>query len=99
MIDVEHDQSQQRWHAAFEASYVEKLSRKTGNFKKFEVFFKMLTKALKQPNNNIFADLLTAKDLVRPRCQSLTGGLRMMLASGDAQIPQDELDKNYWPKV
>ena len=64
VIDIEHDESERRWHAEFQASYIEDLTKKTGNFKKFDVFVRMLSKALEKPNNNVFADLLTVKDLV-----------------------------------
>lgn len=38
---------------------VEDITAKTGNFKKFSVFHKMLTSALRQASDSVFVDLLT----------------------------------------
>ena len=55
----------ERWHGEFSASYIEEVTQKTGNFKKFSVFVKMLTTSLKrdQKSETVFADLLTYSDL------------------------------------
>lgn len=37
-----------RWHGEFSSSYIEEVTHKTGNFKKFSVFVKMLGTSLKQ---------------------------------------------------
>ena len=36
------------WRGDFQAKYVEEITNKTGNFKKFAVFVKMMLGALKQ---------------------------------------------------
>jgi coiled-coil domain-containing protein 61 len=38
---------------------IEDLTTKTGNFKKFPVFVKMLISAVKQGSDSVFIDLLT----------------------------------------
>ena len=38
----------QRWHGEFSANYIEEVTHKTGNFKKFSVFSKMLASSLRQ---------------------------------------------------
>ena len=38
----------QRWHGEFSANYIEEVTHKTGNFKKFSVFAKMLASSLRQ---------------------------------------------------
>jgi hypothetical protein len=37
-----------RWHGEFSSNYIEEVTHKTGNFKKFSVFVKMLGTSLKQ---------------------------------------------------
>ena len=55
----------ERWHGEFSASYIEEVTQKTGNFKKFSVFVKMLCTSLTrdQRSETVFADLLTYSDL------------------------------------
>uniref|UniRef100_A0A7S4JFC1 Coiled-coil domain-containing protein 61 n=1 Tax=Guillardia theta TaxID=55529 RepID=A0A7S4JFC1_GUITH len=62
-VDVEKKDDGERWHGEFSASYIEEVTQKTGNFKKFSVFYKMLCSALKQASETVFADLLTYQDL------------------------------------
>eukprot|EP00968_Pinguiococcus_pyrenoidosus_P004658 scaffold301_cov243-Pinguiococcus_pyrenoidosus.AAC.163 len=52
-----------RWGADFSADYVQDLSAKTGNFKTFEVFVKMLYAGLQGDSDSVFVDLLTYQDL------------------------------------
>lgn len=42
---------------------IEDITAKTGNYKKFPVFVKMLLSALKQASDSVFVDLLTYQDL------------------------------------
>jgi coiled-coil domain-containing protein 61 len=42
---------------------IEDITSKTGNFKKFPVFVKMLVSAVKQQSDSVFIDLLTYQDL------------------------------------
>ena len=44
----------------------EDVTRKTGNFKRFNVFVKMLVSALENSSDSVYLDLLTYADLVRP---------------------------------
>lgn len=44
---------------------VEEITRKTGNFKRFPVFLKMLVAAVNRESDSVFIDLLTYADLVR----------------------------------
>ena len=62
--DVQKEDGE-RWHGEFSASYIEEVTQKTGNFKKFSVFVKMLATALQrdQRSETVFADLLTYSDL------------------------------------
>ncbi|CAK9096354.1 unnamed protein product [Durusdinium trenchii] len=62
-IDVEHAEDGRRWRSRFSASFVEEITRKTGNAKKFDVFVRMLLSALAQESESVYLDILTARDL------------------------------------
>jgi coiled-coil domain-containing protein 61 len=51
------------WKGEFNGKYVEDITQKTGNFKKFGVFVKMMQAALKQDNDSVYLDILTPHDL------------------------------------
>ena len=42
---------------------IEEITKKTGNYKKFGVFLKMLATSLTQESDSVFIDLLTYSDL------------------------------------
>ena len=65
LVDVEKKEDGERWHGEFSASYIEEVTQKTGNFKKFSVFVKMLATSLNRDHKSdtVFADLLTYADL------------------------------------
>jgi coiled-coil domain-containing protein 61 len=48
VIDVEEKWTGDLWRGDFSAKFVEELTNKTGTFKKFNVFIKMLLGALKK---------------------------------------------------
>jgi coiled-coil domain-containing protein 61 len=48
---------------ASELADIEDITAKTGNYKKFPVFVKMLLSAVKQASESVFVDLLTYQDL------------------------------------
>ncbi|KAG5192087.1 hypothetical protein JKP88DRAFT_284635 [Tribonema minus] len=62
-VEAETEDGMDRWWGDFASSYVEDISRKTGNFKRFEVFVQMLSTALAQRSDSVFVDLLTYADL------------------------------------
>ena len=47
-LDVEEKWTGDLWRGDFSAKYLEDITQKTGSFKKFPVFVKMLVTALKQ---------------------------------------------------
>ncbi|TYZ60876.1 hypothetical protein PybrP1_001448 [[Pythium] brassicae (nom. inval.)] len=51
------------WAGSFPSAYVEELTRKTGNFKRFPVFVDMLLSAVERRSDAVFVDLLTTSDL------------------------------------
>merc|ERR1712070_1342405 len=63
IIEVERKSDGNRWRGNFAARYIEEITHKTGNFKKFPVFLKMLSSSLTQESDSVFIDLLTYDDL------------------------------------
>ncbi|KAF1328199.1 hypothetical protein FI667_g7113, partial [Globisporangium splendens] len=51
------------WTGSFPSAYIEELTRKTGNFKRFSIFVSMLLSALSHRSDAVFIDLLTTSDL------------------------------------
>ncbi len=45
---------------------VEDITQKTGNYKKFDVFVRMLKSAINRESESVYVDLLTYADLVSP---------------------------------
>lgn len=62
-IEVEQKQEGLRWRGDFTSRYIEDITTKTGNFKKFGVFHKMLVAAVVEESESVFIDLLTYADL------------------------------------
>jgi coiled-coil domain-containing protein 61 len=62
---VERESDGARWRGDFSRKYVEEVSAKTGSFKKFAVFAKMLVAAVVDASETVFVDLLTYADLER----------------------------------
>uniref|UniRef100_A0A061QVB8 Coiled-coil domain-containing protein 61 n=1 Tax=Tetraselmis sp. GSL018 TaxID=582737 RepID=A0A061QVB8_9CHLO len=62
-IEVECKHDANRWRGDFTSKYIEDITSKTGNFKKYPVFVRMLLSALKQGSDSVFVDLLTYADL------------------------------------
>ncbi|GIL99845.1 hypothetical protein Vretimale_4810 [Volvox reticuliferus] len=58
-----HPRSDDPTSGNFLSTDIEDITAKTGNFKKFPVFVKMLLSALKQASDSVFVDLLTYQDL------------------------------------
>lgn len=52
------------WRGDFKQKYIEEITNKAGNFKKFNVFVKMLMAAMKRDQpDEVIVDLLTQTDL------------------------------------
>ena len=62
-LGIEQKDNSNRWKGMFTAAYLEDISLKTGNFKKFDVFVEMLRTALASQSDTVFVDLLTFADL------------------------------------
>lgn len=62
-VEAEQSDTNERWTGEFTSHYIEEITQKTGNYKKFGVFVKMLLTALARDSDSVFIDLLTNSDL------------------------------------
>ncbi|CAD8112776.1 unnamed protein product [Paramecium sonneborni] len=62
-IEIESKQTGDSWIANFQASYVEEIASKTGNYKKYTTFIKMLQSAFNNQTETVYIDILTYSDL------------------------------------
>lgn len=63
VIEAEQKSNGARWFGQFSPQSLEQLTRKTGNFKRFPVFVKMLSTALSRTSESVFVELFTYADL------------------------------------
>jgi coiled-coil domain-containing protein 61 len=62
-VEVEETKTGHRWRGEYSKKYIEDITQKTGNAKKFSVFVKMLLNSLENSSDSVFVDLLTYQDL------------------------------------
>ncbi|KAL5463241.1 hypothetical protein EMCRGX_G032121 [Ephydatia muelleri] len=70
-VQVEEMHTADQWRGQFEAKHIEELTRKTGNFKQFAVFYNMLQSAITKSSASVTLDLLTYTDLEMLRNKKL----------------------------
>ena len=58
-ITIEQKLDGERWKNSFPSKYIEEITQKTGNHKKFPVFVRMLLKSLDNSSESVFLDVLT----------------------------------------
>ncbi|XP_012589239.1 PREDICTED: coiled-coil domain-containing protein 61 isoform X2 [Condylura cristata] len=83
-LEVEDRMTADQWRGEFDASFIEDLTHKTGNFKQFNIFCNMLESALTQSSESVTLDLLTYTDLESLRNRKM--GRPGPLASRSAQL-------------
>lgn len=66
-IEVEHTDDGRKWRSTWTADFIEGITQRTGNAKKFDVFVKMLCSALVQESDAVYLDVLTARDVAMLR--------------------------------
>ncbi|KAA0191437.1 hypothetical protein FBUS_06614 [Fasciolopsis buskii] len=105
-IEIRHCSSGEEWHVQLTAAYVEELTRKTGNFKRFDTFCSMIQSALSQRTNTLSLDLVSYDDLEALRQTSLKSRI---LNSSSPTVPMrnnryyfilsyvTEFDKIHYP--
>ena len=59
IVEAEETKTGRRWRGDYTSKYIEDVTQKTGNFKKFTVFVKMLINSLENSSESVFVDLLT----------------------------------------
>lgn len=74
-LSVEDRMIGEKWKSSFSPPYIEDLTKKTGNFKQFEVFVSMLETAIRKSSDSVSLDLLTYADLQELRQRKATSGL------------------------
>ena len=62
-LEIEDSDSNERWTGEFTSQYIEEITLKAGNFKKFSTFVKMVCSGFGKENESVFMDILTAGDL------------------------------------
>ncbi|XP_059522072.1 centrosomal protein CCDC61 isoform X4 [Myotis daubentonii] len=72
-LEVEDRMTADQWRGEFDASFIEDLTHKTGNFKQFSIFCNMLESALTQSSESVTLDLLTYTDLESLRNRKMGG--------------------------
>jgi coiled-coil domain-containing protein 61 len=74
--------------AAAAPADVEDITSKTGSFKKFSVFVRMLQSAVLQQSDSVFVDLLTCQDLEMLKAKKAAAAAGSDAAGGPAQQQQ-----------
>ncbi|XP_067412922.1 centrosomal protein CCDC61 isoform X3 [Emydura macquarii macquarii] len=75
-VEVEDRLTTDQWRGEFDATFIEDLTHKTGNFKQFGIFCSMLESALSQSSESVTLDLLTYTDLEALRSRKIGVGPR-----------------------
>ena len=58
-----HNHYSASWSATFDAPYIDAMTRKTGNFKRFIVFLEMLVAGMKRRDQSVPLDVMTYDDI------------------------------------
>ncbi|KAK5648605.1 hypothetical protein RI129_003497 [Pyrocoelia pectoralis] len=70
-------QTGEEWECSYDIAYIENLTRKTGNFKQFEIFTTMLKSGLLKTSECISLDLLTLEDLESMKVRKVKSSSRI----------------------
>ena len=62
-VEIEDKMTGDLWRGDFQSKYIEEITQKTGSYKKFNIFVKMLLSALKGETQQVYIDILTFSDL------------------------------------
>ena len=89
--------SAERWKCSYDSSYIENLTRKTGNFKQFVVFGSMLKAGLLKTNDCVYVELLTQEELQSRRKRGTNGTSSQKNIIYLILMYQVEFDKIHYP--
>ena len=78
-VTIEEESSGHTWKNKFNKKYIEEITHKTGNFKRFKIFINMLASAFTQKSDAVFVDLLTYQDLENLRSRQSGEGKTILL--------------------
>jgi coiled-coil domain-containing protein 61 len=105
-MEVASHENYCRWKGIFQAKFIEEITHRTGNYKPFTVFVKMLISAFDSDSGAVSLDLLTGEDLDALR---QANGLGAKAGPNQASVPlakskryliltyQGEFDKVHYP--
>lgn len=62
-VEIEQKSTGDSWIGQFPQIYIEEITQKTGNFKKYSTFLKMLQSAVNNHTEAVYIDVLTYQDL------------------------------------
>lgn len=102
-IEVEHAEDGRRWRSKFAARFIEEITQRTGNSKKFDIFVRMLLSALAQESDAVYLDVLTARDLEMLRRHANPQGPPTTTTAGQSDkrylilTYRAEFDKVHYP--
>ena len=85
-LQVEDRDSAKRWKGEFSQEYLHEITKKTGNYKRFSVFVKMLLTALGNTSDSVLVDLLTFQDLEMLKSRKSQKPLSASNAKGTASF-------------
>lgn len=99
---VEEKATGQIWKGEFAGKYVEEITQKTGNFRKFDVFVKMLVSGIKQETEAISLDIMTYQDLefLRNKKDNSTSSSKSNISSNKRYMiltSANEFDRIHYP--
>ncbi|CAL8107710.1 unnamed protein product [Calicophoron daubneyi] len=89
-LEVRDCATGEEWHSLLTVDYIEGLSKKTGSFKRFDVFISMLQSALLQRTAALTLDLVSLEDL-----QILHDAKVPKVGQGERPVSSSTQDKRY----
>jgi coiled-coil domain-containing protein 61 len=66
-LQIHEKNSNNHWRGSFNSHYIEDLTLKTGNFKRFQVFTKMLISGLEKSTQSVIIDIITKEEFDKIR--------------------------------
>ncbi|KAI8809916.1 hypothetical protein BJ742DRAFT_215597 [Cladochytrium replicatum] len=83
-ITLQDEETRAIWWGRLTAEYIEEITKKTGNFKRFPTFVDMLATSIKQEDENLHLELLTLRDIEALK----RGNTGSIVAEEEEGIPQ-----------
>jgi len=91
----------QIWKGEFTSKYIEDITQKTGNFKKFPIFVKMFISAMRNETPAVHVDILTAQDLEELKSKKTGAASNKPITTSNKRYlilsSTSEFDKVHYP--